>query len=165
MLFRSITGEMAAAMAPVHPSRTIEFGLDARANLAIARSISAAELVTAARVRSRAMNQWRNVFCDVHAVVTPATGRVAPRINPASLARGESDLSMTTEVMRFAFPANFTGHPAISFPAGYDTAGLPVGMQVIGRPWSERLLFRVAAMAEQLVDRRAPKRWYPLLDR
>lgn len=161
----AITGEMAAAMATVHPSRKSEFSLDARVNLAIARSFSAAELVTAARVRARAMNQWRNVFRDVHAVVTPATGQVAPRINPASLASGESNLSMTTEVMRFAFPANFTGHPAISFPAGYDTAGLPVGMQVIGRPWSERLLLRVAAMAEQLVDRRAPKRWYPLLDR
>ena len=152
-------------MATVHPSRRREFSLDARANIAIARSFFAAEFVTAARVRARAMNQWRNVFRDVHTIVTPATGQVAPRINPAALARGESDLSMTTEVMRFAFPANFTGHPAISFPAGYDAAGLPVGMQVIGRPWSERLLFRVAAMAEQLVDRRAPMRWYPLLDR
>ena len=161
----AITGEMAAAMAHVHPSRRREFALDTRANLAIARSFSAAELVTAARVRTRAMAQWRRVFRDVHVVVTPATGQVAPRINPAALPRGESNLSMTTEVMRFAFPPNFTGHPAISFPAGYDSAGLPVGMQVIGRPWSERLLFRVAAMAEQLVDRRAPNRWYPLLDR
>src|SRR5213079_2632306 len=47
----AITGEMAAAMATVHPSRRREFSLDARANLAIARSISGAEYVTAARVR------------------------------------------------------------------------------------------------------------------
>ena len=161
----AITGEMASAMSAVHPSRGTEFSLDARANLAIARSFTAAEFVNAARIRTRAMAQWRAVFRDVHVVVTPATGQVAPRINPAALARGESNLSMTTEVMRFAFPSNFTGHPAISFPAGYDAAGMPVGLQVIGRPWSERLLFRVAAMAEQLVDRRAPKRWYPLLDR
>jgi len=161
----AITGEMASAMSAVHPSRGTEFSLDARANLAIARSFTASEFVNAARIRTRAMAQWRAVFRDVHVVVTPATGQVAPRINPAALARGESNLSMTTEVMRFAFPSNFTGHPAISFPAGYDAAGMPVGLQVIGRPWSERLLFRVAAMAEQLVDRRAPKRWYPLLDR
>ncbi len=160
-----ITGEMAAAMAPYHPSRRRDFSLDARANLAIARSFSAAELVTATRVRTRAMAQWRRVLQDVHVIATPATGQVAPRINPAALPYGGSDLSMTTEVMRFAFPANLTGHPAISFPAGYDGDGLPVGMQIIGRPWSERLLFRIAAMAELQVERRAPTRWYPLIDR
>jgi Asp-tRNA(Asn)/Glu-tRNA(Gln) amidotransferase A subunit family amidase len=160
----AITGEMAAAMAPVYPSRRHEFGLDARTNLAIARSFTAAELVTATRVRTRAMAHWRAAFRDVHVIVTPATGQVAPRINPAALPLGESNLSMTVEVMRFAFPPNLTGHPAISFPAGYDGTGLPVGLQVIGRPWSERLLFRVAAMAEQIIERRAPKRWYPLLD-
>lgn len=159
-----ITGEMGAAMAPYYPARRAEFSLDARVNLAIGRSFSASELVTAARVRTRAMAHWRTVFRDVHAVVTPATGQVAPRIDPAFMPNGGSDLSMTTEVMRFAFPANFTGHPAISFPAGYDGSGLPVGMQVIGRPWSERLLFRIASMAEQLVERRAPKRWYSPLD-
>ncbi|MDA1081176.1 MAG: amidase [Gemmatimonadetes bacterium] len=159
-----ITGEMAAAMAPYHPARRREFSLDTRANIAIARSFSAAELVTATRMRTRAIAHWRRAFQDVHAIVTPATGQVAPKINPAALPHGGSDLSMTTEVMRFAFPANLTGHPAISFPAGYDRNGLPVGMQVIGRPWSERLLFRIAAMAELQLERRAPTRWYPLLD-
>ena len=160
----AITGEMSAAMTTYHPSRRTEFSLDARVNLAVARSLTAGEFVTAARARTRAMAHWRNVFRDVHVMVTPATGRTAPRIDPSWMPLGGSDLAMTTDVMRFAFPANFTGHPAISFPAGYDGGGLPIGMQVIGRPWSERLLFRVAAMAEQVVERRAPKRWYPLLD-
>lgn len=159
-----ILGEMAAAMTPHYPSRRAEFGLDARANIAIARSMSAAEFVTAQRVRTRAMAQWQQVLRDVHVVITPSTGQVAPRIDPATMPLGGSDLSMSTEVMRFAFPSNLTGNPAISFPAGYDPSGLPIGMQVIGRPWSERLLFRVAAMAEQLVERRRPKRWYPVLD-
>jgi Asp-tRNA(Asn)/Glu-tRNA(Gln) amidotransferase A subunit family amidase len=67
--------------------------------------------------------------------------------------------------MRFVFPANLTGHPAVAFPAGYDRAGLPVGMQIIGRPWSERLLFRIATVAELFVERRKPARWYsPLGD-
>ena len=109
------------------------------------------------------MSAWRGIFRDVHVVMTPATGMTAPRMNAAALPAGGSDLGMTTEVMRFAFSSNLTGHPAISFPAGYDHAGLPVGMQAIGRPWSERLLFRLAAMAELVIDRRAPARWYPTL--
>ena len=160
-----ITGEMASAMAAWHPARRRELSLDARANLAIARSFSAAELVTAARVRTRAMAAWRELFRNVHVVVTPATGITAPRIDPATIPDGGSDLAMTTDVMRFAFPSNLTGHPAISFPAGYDRAGLPVGMQAIGRPWSERLLLRIAAMAELTVERRAPSRWHPTLAR
>lgn len=160
-----ITGEMASAMAAYHPARRRELSLDARANLAIARSFSAAELTTAARVRTRAMGAWRAVLRDVHVVVTPATGMTAPRIEPFMMPDGGSDLAMTTEVMRFAFPSNLTGHPAISFPAGYDRAGLPIGMQAVGRPWSERLLFRIAAMAELTIERRAPTRWHPALAR
>lgn len=160
-----LTGEMAAAMSGVFPTRRHEFGLDVQVMLTLAGSFSAAELVNAARVRTRAMALWRSVFREVHVVATPATGQVAPRIDKAMIPRGGSNLSMTTEVMRFAFAPNLTGHPAISFPAGYDRNGLPIGMQVIGRPWSERLLFRVAAMAEQVVERRAPARWHCTLSR
>jgi Asp-tRNA(Asn)/Glu-tRNA(Gln) amidotransferase A subunit family amidase len=67
-------------------------------------------------------------------------------------------------MMRFVFPSNLTGHPALSFTAGYDAEGLPVGMQLIGRPWEEHLLLRVGEAAEQLVERRAPKVHYRLLE-
>ena len=160
-----IVSEMAAAMDAHWDARRSALTYDARINLAVARSLRAREYVTAARVRTRAMAHWRALFRTVDVVATPATGLVAPPINPAWTPHGGTDLAMTTEIMRFATPANFTGHPAISFPAGYDARGLPIGMQVIGRPWSERLLLRVAAMAEQLVERRAPRRWHPTLDR
>ena len=159
-----ITGEMTAAMSPQYGSHRRDFSLDARANLAIARSFSASEYVTAQRVRTRAMATFQRAFADVHAIVTPATGQTAPRVNLSAQPYGESNLSMTTEVMRFAFTANLTGHPAISFPAGYDVNGLPVGLQVIGRAWSEHLLFRIASVAESIVERREPRRWYPSLD-
>ncbi len=160
----TITGEMAAAMLPYDRDHRHDFGLDARVNLASARSSSAAEYMNAQRIRTRAIAAFERALFGIDAIVTPATGVVAPRINPAAQPHGESDLSTTTEIMRFAFPSNFTGHPAISFPAGYDSAGLPVGFQAIGRPWGERMLLRIAAAAELIVERKAPRRWYPLLD-
>lgn len=159
-----IIGEMASAIATLYPARRREFSLDAQLNLRIAHSFAAGELVTAARVRTRALAAWRAALRDVHAIVTPATGQVAPPIRPDMMPDGGTDLSATTEIMRFVFAPNLTGHPAISFPAGYDARGLPVGMQAIGRPWSERLLLRVASAAELRVARRAPQRRYALLD-
>ncbi|MFI5243962.1 MAG: amidase [Gemmatimonadales bacterium] len=160
----TITGEMASAMMPYDRDHRRDFGLDARVNLATARSSSAAEYVRAQRIRTRAIAAFRRAFEGVDAIVTPATGVVAPRINPAAQPHGESDLSTTTEIMRFAFPSNLTGHPAISFPAGYDAGGLPIGLQAIGRPWGERMLLRIAGAAELIVERKAPRRWYPLID-
>jgi Asp-tRNA(Asn)/Glu-tRNA(Gln) amidotransferase A subunit family amidase len=160
----TITGEMAAAMMPYDRDHRRDFGLDARVNLATARSSSAADYLNAQRIRTRAIAAFQRSLDGVDAIITPTTGVVAPRINPSAQPEGESDLSTTTEIMRFAFPANFTGHPAISFPAGYDSTGLPVGMQAIGRPWGERMLLRIAAAAELIVERRAPQRWYPVLE-
>ena len=65
--------------------------------------------------------------------------------------------------MRFVVPANMTGLPAISLPVGYSRAGLPIGMQLMGRPWEEQLLFRVARVTESLVSRRLPAGYTDLL--
>ena len=66
--------------------------------------------------------------------------------------------------MRFATPSNLTGHPAISFPAGYSRAGLPIAMQAIARPWDEPLLLRLALAAEQFVERKPPAVFHRLLN-
>ena len=56
-------------------------------------------------------------------------------------------------------PANVTGHPALSLPAGFTADGLPVGVQLVGRQRGELALLRLAAAIEQAtgVGRRAPE--------
>jgi len=57
-----------------------------------------------------------------------------------------------------------TGMPAISMPAGFTTDGLPVGMELMGQPWSEPALLKVAYAYERLVaPRRPPKTTPPLV--
>jgi Asp-tRNA(Asn)/Glu-tRNA(Gln) amidotransferase A subunit family amidase len=113
-------------------------------------------------VRTRAIAHFEHALAGCDAVLTPASGNTAPRMDPAGGAI--SDLGRTMETMRFAFLSNLTGHPAISFPAGYDASGLPIGMQAIGKGWSERLLLRLAAFAETIVERRKPQRYYAPLE-
>ena len=97
-------------------------------------------------------------------ILTPTTAITAPLIPPGGLQCGWSDLSTVTELMRFIFPGNLTGLPAVSFPVGYDTGGLPIGMQAIGRPWAEHCLLRIAYSAEQMVERKKPQIFFEILD-
>ena len=142
-----------------------EMGHDVRTSLALAESLSNLDYIRAQKARTRATDTFGRVLEEVDAVITPTTGRTAPAIPADALPGGESDLAVLSALMRFVFPANLTGHPAISFPAGYDAAGLPVGMQAIGRPWCEMTLLRIAAAAEQWLPRKQPKVHYSLLGR
>jgi aspartyl-tRNA(Asn)/glutamyl-tRNA(Gln) amidotransferase subunit A len=51
------------------------------------------------------------------------------------------------------YPLNVTGHPALSLPVGRGEHGLPIGLQLIGRPFEEALLLRVAHALEQRLGR------------
>lgn len=157
-----ITSEMCTALWPHVRDRMGEFGVETQLNLAIARASTATEYVHAQRVRTRAMAHFEKALARCDAIITPAAGNTAPRIHPSGGA--VSDLGRTMETMRFAFASNLTGHPAISFPAGYDSSGLPIGLQAIGKAWSERLLLRLAAFADTVVERRRPQRYYAPLE-
>jgi Asp-tRNA(Asn)/Glu-tRNA(Gln) amidotransferase A subunit family amidase len=159
----TITGEMTTALDRYYQAHHTDFALETRLNLALARSFTARDYLSAQRVRTRLIACLEEAFQNVNIIVTPMTGVTAPPIRPDAQPDGESDLSLLTEIMRFATVGNLTGHPAISFPAGYDSQGLPIGFQAIGRPWSENVLLRVAYSASQFVERKAPQVYYDLL--
>jgi aspartyl-tRNA(Asn)/glutamyl-tRNA(Gln) amidotransferase subunit A len=54
--------------------------------------------------------------------------------------------------VELTLPFNFTGFPAISIPCGFSKAGLPIGMQLVGRPFTESVLLRVAQQYQQESD-------------
>ena len=55
-------------------------------------------------------------------------------------------------------PISMVGYPAITVPAGYSTSGLPVGLQIVTRPWEEDKLLSIAHAFEQATNvRRAPE--------
>ena len=155
----TVLPEMAAAMHPYRAQRAQQ-GAAVRLSLVIGEATTAVDYIQAQRVRTRALAAFQRVFQQVDAILTPATALAAQPIPLAGLKDGWSDLGTDTEMMRFVFPSNFTGNPAISFPAGYDRRGLPVGMQAIGRHWDEALLLRLAYTAEQSLSRRQPERFY-----
>jgi Asp-tRNA(Asn)/Glu-tRNA(Gln) amidotransferase A subunit family amidase len=66
--------------------------------------------------------------------------------------------------MRFAAVGNLVGLPALTLPVGYDAAGLPIGLQLMGRAWDEALLLRAARLLEPQIDHRRPTTYVDLLE-
>jgi Asp-tRNA(Asn)/Glu-tRNA(Gln) amidotransferase A subunit family amidase len=159
----TILAEMALTM-DRHAEHRREMAAAVRINLALARTLTARDYVQAQRVRTRVAGHFARAFERCDAIVTPTCAITAPEVRGDVLPRGESNLEVLSAMMRFVFPTNLTGHPAISVPAGHDPQGLPVGLQLIGRPWEENVLLRLAAAAEAQVARRRPELWLgPLL--
>jgi Asp-tRNA(Asn)/Glu-tRNA(Gln) amidotransferase A subunit family amidase len=158
----TILSEMAASMENLKANWG-EFAPPTRINLTLGRAFTAHDYIQSQRLRTRAMAIFQDVFSQVDAVVTPATGITAPEIPPGSLGTGWSHLGDVTEAMRYVFPANLTGLPAITFPVGYEESGLPIGMQVMGQRWQEKILLRIAHVAEQSFRRQLPATFYRML--
>ena len=157
----TLLSEMAVCMGNYRGQRQ-QHSASTRMSLAMGDAFHAGEYLWAQRMRTRALAHFAAAFQQVDGIVTPATALAAQPIPEGGTSGGWSDLSTDTELMRYAYPANLTGLPAISFPAGYDARGLPVSMQVMGRHWEEHLLLRVAFNAERIVQRRMPARFYTL---
>jgi Asp-tRNA(Asn)/Glu-tRNA(Gln) amidotransferase A subunit family amidase len=160
----TITSEMAQSLEKEYQEHQREFGLSIRVNLAIARRFTGRDYVKAQRVRTLIVDVWSKVMEDVDLIATPTTGITAPPLKPDALKGDESDLTTLGDIMRFAFPANHHGFPAISVPVGLGAGDLPVGLQLHARPWEEHLLLRAAEVVEAAIPRKAPKVHHRLTD-
>jgi len=152
----TILCEMATAMERYDAEHRRDYGLGVRINLALARALTGRDYVQAQRMRTRFQRHLANVFGKVDVVVTPTTALPAPPIASDVFPRGESNLDVTSGLMRFAFPANLAGNPALSVPGGYDAKSRPIGIQLMGRPWEEHVLLRVGEVLERRVARKPP---------
>ena len=101
----------------------------------------------AQKVRALILKDFTDVFAGVDALLTPT----APS---AAFAQGENmddPIKMYLNDV-FTVPSNLAGVPAISVPAGLDANGLPLGLQVITRPFDEETMFAVAAALERAAN-------------
>ncbi|PHT41706.1 Fatty acid amide hydrolase [Capsicum baccatum] len=162
----SIGSESLCSLNPdCYEGRGARLTYDTRTNLAFFRSFTAADYVAAQRLRRRLMYFHMEIFKKVDVIVTPTTGMTAPRIPPSALKVGETDLHVSGDLMRFIITANLLGFPAVTVPVGYDNQGLPIGMQLIGRPWCEASILRLAAAIEETCaePKKKPLQYYDIL--
>jgi aspartyl-tRNA(Asn)/glutamyl-tRNA(Gln) amidotransferase subunit A len=101
----------------------------------------------AQKVRTLIKEDFTRVFEQVDVIAAPVTPTTAFKIGQHS----DSPLEMYLEDV-FTLPANLAGVPGISFPVGFDTAGLPIGMQLMGAPFSEAVLLQAAHRYQTLTE-------------
>src|SRR3954464_13987900 len=110
----------------------------------------------AQKVRTLIKKDFEDCFAKgVNAILTPATPSAAFGIGE----KGADPIEMYLNDI-FTVTVNMAGLPGIAVPAGKDAQGLPLGLQLIGRPFDEETLFSLGEVVEHAAGRFTPPRWW-----
>lgn len=113
------------------------YGADIRAQLYMGEFISARQYLRALRIRAVVQQALAALLREVDVLVTPTTSALPTRSDGTT--SGESIVPFGHNTRPFSMP----GLPAISVPAGFSREGLPIGLQIVGRPFDEATILRL----------------------
>jgi aspartyl-tRNA(Asn)/glutamyl-tRNA(Gln) amidotransferase subunit A len=137
-----LTSEAFAIHEPWMRERPQDYGALARERLMAGAFVRAADYVNATRLRRKLTDAFHALFANLDVVITSSSMDPACRIDdPAA--------NEYTYQRQSRAPFNVTGSPALSMLTGFTKAGLPLSMQLVGRPFSEATIYRVAHAYEQ----------------
>ena len=134
-------------------TRSLGFGREAKRRIllgtyCLSSGYYDAYYLKAQQVRTKIKEDFDNAFsksCDI--IVTPTSPTAAFKIGE----KMEDPLSMYLSDI-YTIPANLAGLPAISIPCGFSKEGLPIGLQILAKPFDEETIFRAAYTFEQNTD-------------
>jgi len=133
-------------------SRSQGFGAEVKRRImlgtyALSSGYYDAYYVKAQKVRTLIMQDFMRAFEGVDVILTPVAPTPAFRIGE----KVDDPLQMYLSDI-FTIPVNLAGTCAMSIPAGFSTSGLPVGLQLIGKPFGEETILRAAHAFEQATE-------------
>ncbi|MDP3417908.1 amidase [Falsiroseomonas sp.] len=145
-----LMSEAHAVHEPWLRARFNEYGEILRERLALAALVSAADYLQAQRRRRQLCQQVAAAMEDVDLLVTAAQVSEAPPIDQVPKFAGLESPGLT-------MPFNLTGQPALAVCTGFGVGGLPVGAQIIGRPFADALVLRAGHAFERATNWRAKR--------
>ncbi|APR37231.1 amidase [Paraburkholderia sp. SOS3] len=121
-----------------------DFGEDVRTLLEVGEMLLATHYLQAQRYRSLLRNEFLEAFRRVDVFICPTLPFTATALGETSVViENGVEEDMLSAIMQFTGVASLTGLPSLNVPCGFDSGGLPVGMQIIGAPFTESHLFSV----------------------
>jgi aspartyl-tRNA(Asn)/glutamyl-tRNA(Gln) amidotransferase subunit A len=145
-----LTTEAYAVHEPWLKSRFNDYGELFRDRLSLAPLMSASDYMQAVRRRRVLCQEIAAAMADVDVLITASAPGEAPRID-------EVPKWAMLEKPNFTMPFNVTGLPALSVCTGYGDGGLPISMQIVGKPFQDATVFRVGHAYEKATDWRSKR--------
>jgi aspartyl-tRNA(Asn)/glutamyl-tRNA(Gln) amidotransferase subunit A len=139
-----VTSDAAAFHRERMNSKLEDFGEDVLKRLQSGAACSSEDYILARRSQVVLRRLYEELFEHYDILLTPTTPIAAP-------GSGADAVERARLLTRFTAPFNLTGLPAISLPCGFTAQGLPVGLQLVARPWDEARLLQAAYAYEQAV--------------
>jgi len=147
----TLRAEASAVHARWIRTRPRAYGADVRIRLQLGSLVAGADYVLAQRMRARIRAAMSDVFHDIDVLLLPSTPIAAPVVGERTVRWRSEEEPVDGALVRLTAPFNLTGLPALSVPYG-ATAGLPIGVQVVGQ-WNDEA--RVLAVG-RLIEEEAP---------
>ncbi|HVV41044.1 MAG TPA: amidase [Nitrobacter sp.] len=132
--------------------RPRDYGPQTMMRLQNALAVPALAYLDALRWRGLALSAHLAATESVDAVLAPVSPMVAPTIAESDVGNSPDAEPVLRRLTRFTRPINYLGLPSLALPSGFTPGGLPVGMQVIGRPFDEAMLVRIGAAFQRATD-------------
>jgi aspartyl-tRNA(Asn)/glutamyl-tRNA(Gln) amidotransferase subunit A len=130
--------------------RPQDYGNDVRRLLEIGMMTTASSYIRAQRARPRVLADAMRPLEAHQVLVAPGAGIPAPRIGESRvLDAAGAGVDVVASILRFTQPFDSTGQPVLAVPTGLAADGLPVGMQIVGRPFDEATVLQVGAAYER----------------
>ena len=144
-----LTSSTAYHDASLRAGRVQHYQPDVRTLVEMGRLVTGPDYLKAEQYRSALMEAYRKVFEQVDVVIGPTTPITAWKRGEWTVQVAGKPESVLAASWRFTYPYNLTGLPAISVPCGFDRDGLPIGLQIAGRPFDEASVLRIAHAYER----------------
>ena len=130
-------------------TRKQDYGEDVRRLLEVGMMTTAVSYVRAQRARARMLSEALGALEQHDVLAAPGSAITAPKIGETRiLGENEPRVDVVRDILRFTSPFDCTGQPALAIPIGLGSDGLPLSMQIIGRPFGEPAVLQAAAAYE-----------------
>jgi aspartyl-tRNA(Asn)/glutamyl-tRNA(Gln) amidotransferase subunit A len=132
--------------------RADQYAPDVRAALEAGEMISATKYLKAQRLRTLIKHSFRMAMQQVDVIATPTLPTPAVPIEQDTVMFDGEEESLLKAMIRFTCPIDLSGQPAIAVPCGFTKDGLPISLQLIGRPYEETTICRAARAYEAATE-------------